>query len=135
MEYESVYLVSSLDEAEDEPSLGTTKQGIPAPRHSYRQKGMQVQGRAMTDSSASEPGLEPSPPWPALTSPLPCAALPDKAGLFLPKGGGGCARTYLAVGHLVEILIGHVDLEGIDTCFKIKKSRKMHLRGKDMSFQ
>lgn len=38
--------------------------------------------------------------------------------------------TYLAIGHLVEILVSHVDLEGIDSCFKIKREQKMHLRKK-----
>ena len=39
-------------------------------------------------------------------------------------------RTYLAIRHLVEILVSHVDLEGIDSCFKIKREQKMHLRKK-----
>lgn len=33
-------------------------------------------------------------------------------------------RTYLAIGHLVEILVSHVDLEGIDSCFKIQREQK-----------
>lgn len=50
----------------------------------------------------SEPGLDPN-------------AFPASAHTSL------ALRTYLAIRHLVEVLVGHIDLEGADTCFKERK--------------